>query len=395
MRRPAYALATVLILMGVALFGVGAIITISTLESKIANSQREGITAYYVAEAGVEDALWRLSTNQSNYSTQLQNNTLNTSYSSVPNVPESGQNFIVTLESDTILGDGYGIINVTGYSNNGTFTSQRRIQAKVFQGSAASAMGTNAYMAGGSMSFTNNLTNFIVRGGDVYANAGYVVNGNSGLVDLGTSNFYTRGGSTPCDGVTVICGAVVTSAPAQTMPGFDFSKVNSGNPYNIAVANGGYYASGAEFEDDYKNNSFPNSPVLWVDGDVSFSGGTFNNTSATYSGMIVIAGTFNLSKNTTHLTILDPGTGRAGLFIRDNFNTNAGMLDIEGVLYVAGAFSNNNGEQWNITGGLVVVGTSNLNTGVRMNLIFDPNRILALSGGLPSVVQIRHWEEEY
>lgn len=57
-RQPGYALATILILLGVAMFSGAAIVTVSTLESKISASQKEGLDAYYVAEAGIESSLW-------------------------------------------------------------------------------------------------------------------------------------------------------------------------------------------------------------------------------------------------------------------------------------------------------------------------------------------------
>ena len=63
-KKRGFALATTLVLLGVVLIGAGSILTISRIEARISRSQKESLQAYYVAEAGVQNAIWQINHDQ-------------------------------------------------------------------------------------------------------------------------------------------------------------------------------------------------------------------------------------------------------------------------------------------------------------------------------------------
>ncbi|HSI20603.1 MAG TPA: hypothetical protein VLA04_02770 [Verrucomicrobiae bacterium] len=407
-RKPqkGYALATILILLGVCMFGAAALVTISILESKISRSHVEGTVAYYVAEAGVTDAVWRLN-NDTAYTNALAAGTLNVTYAAA-DTPATGQGFTVTMVTSA-EGAGYATITVTGTADNGTFTAQRKIETSVFRGSTppGSPIGDNVFFGGGSLAITNGGSDVLVTNGDLYM---------LGNISIHQATVNAAGRTINAEGSYSASGATVTSAgiyasnypPAPSeglsVPGYDFTQYTSlaTNKCTAALyaAETQLRCTPAQFEsligadDDF---SFPN-PVVYIDGSLSFTNWARDKTITT-NGLFVVNG--NLSSNNAasnfQFVVNDPGTGRAGIIVKSNVNNGSGTWTVNGVMYASGSVSFTNNQTVTIDGAVVAGGSVNINTGLSLNLAYNETRIISVLGGItnPSAVRVLHWEEEY
>lgn len=388
--KKGYALATILILLGVALFGAGAIVTISTLESKISRSQQSSVNAYYVAEAGIQDALWRLN-NTAAYSSALIGGTLNVSYSA-NNFPQTGQSFSVTMTTSP-QGPGYGTVEVTGTVNYGTFTAKRRIKIDVFQGTTPNIIGSNALFGGGSLTITNGGSAVDVSAGGIYATGNITFN--SATVNAGTQTINTTGSYSANNSSNVTSGGIYASnyPPAATnitTPSFDFSYYSTTNDASYTPA---------QFEALFVNDATVNlpGPVTYITGNVAF-GNWARNKTINITGMLVINGSISLPGSTSGVTInvADPGNGKAGIFTLTSFSLSTGTWNVDGVLYTSGSFSINSNRDMDIDGAIVAGGNVSINTGLAALLTFNSTRVDAtLGSSSPLTVNVQHWEEEY
>jgi hypothetical protein len=388
---PAYALATVLILMSVILFAAGSMITVSTLESKISRSEQEGTRAYYVAEAGVQDALWRLN-NTNAYSDALVTGTLNATYTATDE-PASGEGYVVTLTTDPALGAGYAVVDVTGTYNDGYITASRKIRTKVFQGTVTSPVGANAVFAGGNLSITNGSGALTIHNGDVYGVSSFSANNTN--VNMSGGNINTLGNAI-INGGNVLYNQLYAAnyPPAPTAisaPGIDFSYYAT--HYNT------YYTAN-QFQNLFSGNAVTVNlpgPVTYVDGSVNLQVAAKNDT-LNVTGMLVINGSFSVTSAASgfKMNIIDPGNGKSGLFARTSCSIGIGTFNVNGIMFSAGNLSVTNTNVMTVNGGIFSGSNIALNTGVSMDIIYNATRVArAFGAGGALNVQVEHWEEEY
>jgi Tfp pilus assembly protein PilX len=388
MKKPAYALATILILLGVVLFAVGALVSTSTLESKISRSNSEGVRAYYAAESGVEDAFWRLK-NTPSYSTALLNGTLNVSYSATDK-PDTGEGFAVTIVTSA-QGAGYATIDVVGTSNNTDFTAKRHITDSVFQGPATSVIGTNAFFTGGNASVGTPNGSLTLHGGDLYAKSSVSIS--NATVNLGTNQFQTTG--TYSGSGTITSGGIHASnftpaATPVTVPGFDFAGYGKSPNYTVKY-------TPAQFASLISSSGSPVNipgPITYVDGAVQLNSSKALN----ITGMLIINGTFDAvgqAKNAT-ITVNDPGNGKSGIFVLGDIHAITGTWNINGVVYSGGGIHLNNSPQITISGAMVSAGDIAMTPKSAIDITYNSARIAAsLGSGTPQAIKTLHQEEDY
>ena len=387
--KKAFALATVLVLLGVALFGVGALVTVSSLEAKISRSQMEGIGAYYAADAGAADALWRLN-NNSTYNTALLNGTLNVTYTAT-NVPKSGQGFTVTMVTGA-NGAGYADVTVDATSNNGTFIAKRQIQTSIFAGqTSANTIGTNGVMTGGSFT-ANAVSSISINNGGLYA--GQTINlkqtnasASGKFQAVGT---YTQ---SQTNNSAAISASNYPPAPAAVVvPGVSFANYASTATVTYTPQ---------QFLNLIKGNNntynFP-GPITYVNGDLNMNA-SVKNCSINISGLLVVNGDFTIasSAGSPNINVSDPGSGNSGILSAKNVNIAAGNTNIAGVLFVAGTTTLTNLSSFNVQGAIVSGGTIALSTISGFSVSFVNSRTNAIFGvgGAAQALQVKHWEEEY
>ena len=407
-RKPGFALATILILLSVALFSAGAVVTVSGLESKISVSEREGIDAYYVAEAGVDDALWKIQYNDpscgnggsAGCATLLQAGVLNHSYSSA-NSPSVGKSFNVSMVSTAGQPAGTVTVTVTGSVMTAGFTATRLIVSTAYLGPSVSAIGQTAFLSGGSVSIRNPNSTITIANGNFYGSGGIILN--SATINLGSNCFQsqnnfasgtstiTSNGPSPC----VQAANYPPLPPAISVPSVSFSYYASNNnaSYNQASPTGSFdYAVQQGGSTVY----FP-GPVTYVNGNLGFGTST-NGKTINVTGMLVINGSLSSNGNmrNTQINIIDPGNGKSGIFVSQNINLNSGAFNDNGILYAASGISLLDTQPISVNGALITAGAVNINTGAALSLTFNNARATSAFGsGPPSVLQVRHWEEEY
>lgn len=397
MKRPAYALATILILLGVAMFGAGAIVTISRLESKISRSSQEASTAYYVAEAGVQDAMWRLN-NDVTYSGPLADGTLNASYTAT-NFPATGQNFTVTMVTDSSLGAGYGTIDVVGTSNNGDFTASRHVQTEVFKGSNGVTTNGNAFFSAGKITLTNVTGTLQLNGGGIYSSNNIALSNaklnTTNSYDINAVGTYTTSSSTV---TTRAIHSTNNNPPAATLvptPSFNFTDYSTSSGYTVKY-------TPAQFQNLFCNACAATvnlSGVVYVSGAVSMPNSAKNKT-LNMNGMLVIAGNFTVPSSVTTFTVnvTDPGTGKSGIFVSGATSISVGNWTINGVMYTAGntTFALGSSQGLTINGALISGGTTTINASIGTSITYNDTRVSATVGNGPATaLELQHWEEEY
>jgi hypothetical protein len=388
-KRPGYALATILVLMGVAIFGIGALVSITGLETRISYSQREGLNAYSVAEAGQAEALWRLNTVPA-YMTALAAGNLNVSFS-VANKPATGQGYSVSMVSTSA---GRALIDINATVNNGDFTARRSIRTSVFSGPVNNPLTSFSMFSGASVSITNGSGNVNFNGGDLYAGTTFDIR-NTNMTVNGSVN--AIGNYTANNSVVNASGGINAAndpplATAVTAPSVDFNYYanNATVTYTPTQFQNLIGATGT-------NKNFP-GPITYVNGNVSL-GNSARNKNITISGLLVINGTFttNASVSNLNVTINDPGTGLSGLLTSNNITLNSGSWTVNGVMYSAGTFRFLSAPALTINGMLIAASDITINPNTTTNIQSNATRIGAVfsGSGVPRAVQVEHWEEEY
>ena len=393
-RRPGYALATVLVLLGVAMFGIGALVSVSALESKISRSQQESVSAYYVADAGLADAMWRLNNDQTLLAA-LRAGTLNNTYTAV-NAPQTGQGFTVTMTTDA-GGAGYGLISVDAMSNNGSFVSQRQVQSHVFSASAPAPglnTGNISVLSGGAMDINNGAGTVQLNNSDLYSRS--TLDLSQAKVNLGTGKIKALGNYTGTGGTITsggISAANMPPAPASVLvPSYDFTTA-------LNSCNATYNGLDLFLMSIFTPTITLPGPVTCVTGDLSLLGGLpFGLTNLNVTGILVVNGNFGLNtvgNGSVNVVFTDPGTGVSGLAVKGATSISGGTWTMDGVMYTGGSETIAGTPSVTIRGGLFTGSSMVINPGTTFNVTLNTTRIantLSTAAQPPSnVVRTNHW----
>lgn len=393
-RQPGYALATILILLGVAMFSGAAIVTVSTLEAKISASQKEGIDAYYVAESGVEDSLWKIKNNAScggsTCISQLQAGSLNYTYT-VLNAPQTGQSFTVVMASTSA---GSATITSVGQVQTGQFTANRKIVSTISYGPAATTLSGAAIVAGNVLTIANGGSQVTVSGGDIYAGTAITVS--AATVSLGGGCIQTPG---VYSGNTGPCVHSANFAPASAsipVPSFNFGYYATHNSYSFiegAVPN-----VPGSFEYAVENGQSVFNGDIYVSGPMTFNT-KMKGKQVTVNGRLVVDGsltTVSGGLSGTNIVVNDPGNGHSGLFVNGALTIQDAQWNINGLLYASGAIILSNNLSVNVNGGIVAGATISISTRALLSVSLVQSRVIGgLADSTPSVLQVKHWEELY
>lgn len=399
-KEKGFALATALILLGVVLIGSANIISIGRIEARISRSQKESIEAYYVAESGIQNAIWQLNHDNS-LNQDFDDGDLNFTWN-FDNKISNLRDVEVTIQS---IAPGRAEIISTGLVNEDRYPAQRVVKVEIFKGpsSTESVLGNNSLFGNDGITVQNSSltiseTDILVNGDQDYVSS--TVDADSRT--LASVGDYTATNSTVTSG-TISADNYPPAPDPITQPGIDFN----------------YYANNANAT--YTTTQFRN--LIKSGGTVDFTGpityitgGVMNLSPADLNGNIdsvniVIHGLLVSNSNLTiitsqivrgtlktiNLTVLDDAGGPSGLISRTHTSLSGnGTIDIQGTVYAGNTFTLSNTDGATFDGGIIAK-SLNFSSANNVILIGDPDRVTEIIGIVPSpsVIQIDHWEEEY
>lgn len=348
--RQGAALFTVLIVMGVLTIAVTGMIYLASQQPNLVRKSRDILHARTIAETGANIAYAMLSTNFS----------LKDNASAFPATAYRGGTYDVSVASISATS---AVLTSVGVYNAATATVALDVQNITSNTASGSPAPTGAYanavMSGGAMAWSGNSA-VNTSGGAVHSNTKLTISGNGGIIGNAsccgqiklTGNAEIQGDATApsysLSGNSDVTGVQTTAAVAPVpIPSIDLTPY-----YNTASANGQVYNISKLYSGNYTLN--PAGGILWVNGNLTFSGnGTINgciiatgnitisgnvtqNKYANYPGLVSQNGSINLSGNVNNHGLLYARTGNVTVSGNVNFT---GSMIAGGTYTVSGNFT--------------------------------------------------------
>jgi formylmethanofuran dehydrogenase subunit C len=288
------ALFTVLIIMGVLSLVTTSMVYMALQQPFNVRRTRDQIRAQDVAEAGANIAFAMLSTNFS----------LKDNAGAFPLTPYRGGTYDVTVTSFSPTS---AVISSVGVVNATKATVALDILCTSSNLPSGQPAPTGAYacavMSGGAMTWSGNST-LNMGGGKLHSNTSLQISGNAGIIgNVSTVGKMTMSGNTTIQGNSAaasyslsgnntITGTKTTGTVAPIpIPNIDLTPY-----YNTALANGQVYSSSQNFSGNYSFT--PPGGIMWVNGDLSFSGNGVINGCIMATGNITVSGNITQSQQT-------------------------------------------------------------------------------------------------
>lgn len=370
-----------------------------TQEIRVSQIVRAAPQAYYLAEAGIEEAFFKLQNDASYKNSFETDDSWSAAFTRSDSIVPGGS-YTVTIANTDIA---RATITATSTININNVQSQRVVKADVFKAinniplndiaafasQDINSIGSNVQITGGNL-FTNDdidlkfFSNWTV---DSDAKAGKDINV-SVSSDLDAVNIFDQ--SNP-------------PIPEQTQtPQIDF---DSDDPSSFKSRADEIYTK-QEFRDMLKD--FPVlalNGIIYVTGDVHIKKGhTLTINGALVSdGSISVANGFSSEESSANLYVNKVGNDASGILSKKNitfggFNAN---IDIQGLVYAGGNFRIQDGIFQNvsveITGGLIAQEMDVLVSWNPIQITYNNAHINEAIGAplFSQVLFINHWEEEY
>lgn len=405
------------------------------LEFNIVQSYTKASQTYYLAEAGVNEAIWKIKNDdttedgdpawETDFVTSPNCENFNTSFTRT-NVLYDNSSYTVSIQN-TECARGEIIATASIVLPNGN-TTQRVIKTKVFKAQNASPIENSAvftggpsevisFMAGqmnvynGNLFSNNNLLLQLASDLNVYDDAATPTEEGKVLVvnNINKSILSTIAATGKCS--RNICEGNCPKCPPDSvsMPMIDFDSANENSYKSRAEVLDTVYTS-TEFEDLLWNNQnlTLNNEVTYVTGPIELRGGQ----TLTVNGALVTDGTITIGERYCWVKGLSARCGNSkitvnhsvgvpsGVMTKDKFNVSiyTQRIDITGLLYVNDQFKLVSLPQsFNIVGGMLARKMSFTSIWQALNVTLN-NDLINEAIGTPTyspVVQVDHWEETY
>jgi len=386
------------------LFLAAYLLNAALIENRIAISQSWGAKTYYLAEAGIQDMVWKLK-NDAAYKQNFETNPVWTATFSRTN-PFGANNgsYTVTITNSSLA---HGTIVSTGTIGLGSgATSQRIVKTAVFRAMGQSGIEDNGAYADGNINIS--LSNIYFHNGSSHSNNNYNINVLSTVnidENLNAVNQYIKSwlSNVNIGGLTHATNYPPAADTIQ-MPAVDFDSTDSNSLKNRATV----IYSQSQFDTLMQNNQnlTLNGPITYVDGDIDVKGAQ----TLIVNGLLVAGRDFNFASSycrgsrcgNSHLTVMRTVGQPAGIFAKRKiyFDLWSGHININGVIYANDQFNLLSlplGFNNSITGGLIGRKLTITSVWLPINIYYD-NTIINEALGITSispVMTVEHWEEEY
>ncbi|MFH1173435.1 MAG: hypothetical protein V1692_02810 [bacterium] len=393
-------------------------------ELKISKNQSVAEQCYYLAEAGVEETIWKLR-NDNSWKTNFENGTCNPCTFSRDPIFFAGGAYDVSLQS---TGQAKGEITSVGTYTllPSDITAQRIIKIKAFK-AQQSVFTEEIALYSGDGDINVSWSDPEVINGGIFSNDDINVNYNAfphttetASVTLGGSINYCLWGyghPTYCD--LIADGSVGYESdqdqwsPPIEMPKLNFDDPNSSTSYKY-IAEHNYtpdhlYSQG-EFEQMLKNATDQGQPLTlsngihYVTGHIKIKRGQsliVNGVLAADNSITIGIGGSGADANVTVNNPSDPTFDQpSGLLSKGSILSNnwANNINVEGLLYANDQvqFTDFN-VNLTVNGGIIARGVTFSSLFDAINITYNKNIIQNTLGGstFSPVVTVEHWEEEY
>ncbi len=366
-------------------------------ERKIATSHVLSAQTYYLTEAGVQEAIWKINHDAAWNNNFTTNPTWQASITRTdPFLP--GQSYQVSVNNATV---GEAIIHATGTISAGNQTARRVVKTTVFQ-----AQGETATSSIGV--FTNN--NFTLSGANLSVNDAAVFSNNQiNLNFFSTLNVTKKAMANNNISISWLSALNAQELLAQNypprpatenMPQLDFDSSDPNSLHNQA-----------DFV--YTQNQFASlisaNPNLVLNGSVYVTGEITIPRGSTVSVNGFLAAKNNINIGTSwwpswlakaSVSLSDPGSGPVGLFAKHDINIGsyASQTSVNGVVYANNDLTiTASGLNFNVSGAVYSRNFSLSSLWDAMAINYNSDRVfrtLGLSASSP-LINVNHWEEEY
>lgn len=368
------------------------------IDSKIASSQNLSAKTYYLAEAGVQEAIWKIK-NDPLWLLNFQTNPSWQASIDRQNPFQSNQSYQVSVQN-VDLGNAQVIAN--GSYNIGDNQSQRIIQTTVFQAQGqvpGSPISQIAVFSDGQINLTSAYLNF---NDDIFSNNNINISFLSRITTLGNAAAVGRINIDWSSTFTASSLAAINYPPApqgQEMPQIDFDSADPDSLLNQADE----VYTRAQFDTLLQNN--PNlqlSGIIYIQGNINIPRGT----TLTINGALIADGNIILGdtwwpfwKSNPVLIINDPGSGPTGVFSKRQINIGsyAGSCHITGLVYANDQLKVDPYANQYVIGGLIA--RKFLMSGIWqiLDVVHDDTLVARALGTAVTapIIDVEHWEEEY
>jgi len=379
-------------------------LSFSLTEKKISQSQALGAKAYYMAEAGISEMIWRLK-NDNSYKTNFETDPAWTvGFTRTDPLGAGNGSYEVTI-SNSSLAHGEIISIGTVDAGNGK-TSQRIVKTSVYRAMGQSGVEDSVGYADGNIDITASIVNFM--NGSAHSNNNFNLNGGSTISvdsDLNVvGNFIKAFTSTANVAGVIHAHNYPPEAESIPMPAVDFDSSSANSYENRATT---VYTQ-AEFDNLLKNNQtlVLNDPITYVDGDINLRG----NQNLTVNGILVAGRDFTVGEQlcfgfrcgSSSITVNHIEGQASGILAKRklSFKSWTGNVDIDGIVYATDqldVLSFPLGYGFNVIGGLISRKLTITSIWRPINITFNNDYLVEALGSteFSPIITVEHWEEEY
>lgn len=395
-KQDGFILITTILVMSLMLVTSIYVVNFTITEMKISNSQSVASKTYYLAEAGVNELIWKIQNNAATGEAFL-DGTLNSSNDIIRNGVFGDSNASYQVSAINTVPAEAWIIATSTYQIAGK-TSRRVVKYYISQ---ATGDGTNwdyTIFAGGkgaqqngNFTFTGSGLVLTSNGGRLHANQNLKVQGaeiviNDGILSSSNNILTISGGQITLNNST-------QSAPTTTVDvlPIDFDSTNPTSWKNRATT---IYTK-TQFK-NLANDTILNG-IIYVTGDAEITGKNI-----TINGVLVSSGEIEITNSGQNILVNADPTYGGGLLAKEDVSmtTSGGTVMVDGLIYAGDDLEIiSSGTNFTINGGMAGFDATVTASGGAITLNYAPENFEAvidpINNAEPPVIQIDHWEEQY
>lgn len=387
-------------------------------ELAIARNNRASSVAFSLAEAGVQEAIYRVKQTGSSERTQFARQNGFSTFNHDPALLLQGGYTVDIINSGPYVAS----VKSVGTYRTGNRLTRREIRVGIAEASAAYAGGA-IFGAGGAgesiadldfwAAAVNIFKGSIFSNRDINLKFGANLNVESAYTDPLDSNIridavdvfrnlINQTSQLACnclieddgDPNTLQCSPPPGCNPSPLAATLGMPQMNFDYYKTLATLQGQYFASQNDFKNNFPENSAKTyNGVVYVDGTLDID----DNRNLTMNGVLASSASISVTKG--HLTIAPGADGFSGVLSQRDFIVGSeGNFNGTGLVYTSdrAEFDSSTIYSMNLVGGILTRRT--WFSGYRaVNITLDPtviNNTLKNSGESP-VIEVNHWEEEY